>query len=42
MITQAYYPKINKTLMFNYPCEKRARDNADKYTVGFWKLKKLK
>ena len=42
MITQTYYPTINKALFFYYPCEQRARDNADEYTVGMWKLKKLK
>ena len=42
MITQGYYPLSGGVKFIKYATEDCARDNADKYTVGFWKLKKLK
>lgn len=42
MITQGYYPLTCGVKLITYATEYCARENADKYTVGFWKLKKLK
>lgn len=42
MIEQSYYPLLRKTIICNWINEQQAKSYADIYTVGFWRIKKLK
>lgn len=42
MMTQAYYQLSAGVVFIKYISEQVARENTDQYTVGFWKIKKLK
>lgn len=42
MINHCYYPMQNITKIFKYSSTPQARRFKDKYTIGIWKIKKLK